>query len=145
MGLFDWLGGKSEEPSTGMPAPNGSGMPFKIASKFTPMRLQANKESKLTMNVVVQNISGIKQLVSVDFDIAAGNKVGFDVTCSKRHLENRLGELAPGATKEINTIIYGGSMTKSGDVGMKITAYAHYQDYNKIQGKSAKAFTLRIV
>ena len=145
MGLFDWLGGKSEEPSSGMPAAGGSGTPFKIATKFTPMRLQANKESKLTMNVVVQNTSGIRQLVSVDLDIGAGNKVGFDVTCSKRHIENRLGDLAPGATKEINTVVYGGSMTRAGEVGMKVTAYAHYQDYNKVQGKAAKALTLRIV
>ncbi len=145
MGLFDWLGGKGGEPSSETPAPGGSGTPFKIATKFTPMRLQANKESKLTMNVVVQNLSGMKQLVSVDMDIAAGNRVGFEVTCSKRHLENRLGELAPGATKEINTTVYGSSMTRPGEVGMKVTAYAHYQDYNKVQGKAAKALTLRIV
>ncbi|MEM4272062.1 MAG: hypothetical protein QXH30_00565 [Candidatus Bilamarchaeaceae archaeon] len=145
MGLFDWLSGKKEEPSPEMPAPGGGSVPFKIATKFTPMRLQAHKDSKLTMNVVVQNVSGAKQLVSVDLDIAAGNRVGFEVTCSKRHLENRLGELAPGASKEINATIYGNSMTNPGEVGVKATAYAHYQDYNKVQAKAVKAIKLRIV
>ncbi|MBD3397772.1 hypothetical protein GF412_01430 [Candidatus Micrarchaeota archaeon] len=146
MGLFDWLTGKREEPEEAaeeMPA-RGS-KPFKISHKFSPLRLKAHKDSKLAMNITVRNTSGSKQLVSVDVEVPKGNRIGFDVASSQKHHEERMGELAPGATKCFSVNVHGGNLTKPGEVPVKITAYAHYLNYNKVLEQTAKMVTLRVI
>jgi uncharacterized membrane protein len=143
MGLFDWLTGKRNEPAEETPV-RGS-KPFKLSHKFSPLRLKAHKDSKLAMSITVKNTSGSKQLVSVDVGLPKGNRIGFDVTSSQKQHEERLGEMAPGTTKTFSVNVHGGNLTKPGEVPIKITAYAHYLNYNKVLEQASKMVSLRII
>jgi uncharacterized membrane protein len=143
MGLFDWLSGKRE---TGGEAPlPAGGKPFKIAHSFNPLRLKAHKDSKLAMSVTVRNTSGSRHLVSVDLELPKGNRVGFDVNSTQKHHEERMGEVGPGEGRNFSVSVYGGPMTKPGDVPVKITAYAHYLNYSKVLEQVSKTVKLRVI
>lgn len=145
MGLFDWLSGKREEPGEAdeMPA-RGSG-PFKISHKFSSLRMESHKDSKVAMGITVKNTSGQKHLVSVDVELPKGHRLGFDVSSSQKHHEERMGEMNAGAEKTFSINIHGGSMTKPGEIPIKITAYAHYLNYNKVLEQAGKTVKLRII
>jgi uncharacterized membrane protein len=143
MGFLDFLsGGKSEEG--GQPAPSG-GKAFKLSYEFSPLRLKAHKDSKVAMTITVENTSNEKRLTSVDIEISGGNKIGFDVTSMKKHHEERMGELAPGASKTFSVTLYSSPLTKAGDVPLKLTAYSHYLNYNKVLEQAAKSARLRVI
>ena len=125
-------------------APKGS-KPFQIAYKFSPLRLKAHKDSKVTLQVTVTNTSGAKQLTSVDLELPRGNKTGLDVSSTQRHHEARLGEVGPGQSKSFSVTVYGSSMTKKGEIPIKITAYAHYLNYNKVLEQAGKTAKLRVI
>ncbi|MBN2122303.1 hypothetical protein JW721_04595 [Candidatus Micrarchaeota archaeon] len=141
MGILDWLKGSKSAES----APAARGGAFRISYEFNPLRLKAHKDSKIGMNVTVENTSNAKMLTSVDIEIGRGNKVGFDVTSMQKHHEERLGELPPGATKTFSVSVHSGPMTKAGDVPMKITAYSHYLNYNKVLEQASKSAKLRVI
>ncbi|MCP4646981.1 MAG: hypothetical protein GY852_04490 [bacterium] len=145
MGLFDWLGGKREEPEEAeeMPA-RGSG-PFKISHKFSSLRMKAHKDSKVGMSVTVKNTSGEKHLVSVDVELPKGHKLGFDVTSGDKHHEERLGEMAAGGTKTFSVNLHGSRMTAPGEIPIKITAYAHYLNYKKVLEQAGRTVKLRVI
>lgn len=142
MGLFDWLVGKRE--TTEEVPPKGS-KPFRISYKFNPLRLKAHRDSKVVMAVEVKNTSGSRQLVSVDVGFPKGYKAGFDVSSSQKRHEARLGEMKAGETKTFAISIYGSPMTKTGEIPMEITAYAHYLNYNKVLVQSKKSAMLRVI
>ena len=144
MGIFDWLTGKREEEPAGEIPARGS-KPFKISYKFSPLRLKSHKDSKLAMSVTVRNTSGSKQLVSVDVELPRGNRVGFDVTSSQKQHEERVGEMGPGATKTFSVNVYGGNLTKPGEIPIRITAYAHYLNYSKVLEQASKTASLRVI
>jgi uncharacterized membrane protein len=143
MGFLDFLSG-GNSGDAGQPAPSG-GKAFKLSYEFSPLRLKARKDSKVAMMVTVVNTSNNKQLASVDLEIAGGNKVGFDVTSMKRHHEERLGELAPGASKSFSVNLHGSPLTKAGEVPIKLTAYSHYLNYKKVLEQSSKSARLRVI
>jgi hypothetical protein len=141
MGILDWLSGNKSSGST----PAARGKAFRISYEFNPLRLKAHKDSKISMNITLENTSGNKQLSSVDVEIARGNKVGFDVTSMQKHHEERLGELEPGAKKTFSVHIHSSPMTKPGDVPLKITAYSHYLNYSKVLEQAQKNAKLRVI
>jgi hypothetical protein len=141
MGIFDWL--KGSEDAESAPVPQAKA--FRISYEFSPLRLKAHKDSKVSMSVTVENTSGKKQLSSVDIEIGKGSKVGFDVTSMQKHHEERLGELEAGATKTFSVSVHSGPTTKAGDVPMKITAYSHYLNYNKVLEQAQKGAKLRVI
>lgn len=143
MGFLDWLSGGGKAGAD-VPAPSG-GKAFKLTYDFNPLRLKARKDSRVTMSIRVENTSGEKRLTSVDLEIGGGNKVGFDVTSMQRHHEERVGELAPGASKSFSVKIHGSPLTKAGDVPIKLTAYSHYLNYNKVLEQVRKAAKLRVI
>jgi len=146
MGLFDWLSGKREEPgehAAEMPARGSS--PFKISHKFSALRMKAHRDSKVAMSITVKNTSGQKQLVSADVELPKGHRLGFDVGSSQKHHEERMGEMNAGAEKTFSVSLYGGSMTKPGEIPIKITAYAHYLNYNKVLEQAGKTVNLRVI
>ena len=145
MGLFDWLsGGKKDEAQDEMAAPKGA-KPFKIDYEFSPLRLKAHKDSKVNMIVSLKNTSGAKQLISVDLELPKGNTTGLDVMSNQKHHEARLGEVNAGDTKKFSVTIHGNPTTKRGDFPIKITAYAHYLNYNKVLEQMSKTAKLRVI
>ena len=145
MGLFDWLSGKKEEQEEPAEVPIRGSKPFKISHKFSSLRMKAHKDSKMGMTVKVKNTSGKKHLVSVDVELPKGHKLGLDVTSGQKHHEEKLGEIAAGATKSFSMNIHGGRMTAPGEIPIKITAYAHYLNYNKVLEQESKTIKLRII
>jgi uncharacterized membrane protein len=141
MGILDWLNGSKS--AQGAPAARGGA--FRISYEFNPLRLKAHKDSKIGMRVTVENTSSEKVLSSVDLEISRGSKVGFDVTSMQKHHEERLGELAPGATKTFSVSVHSSPMTKAGDVPIRITAYSHYLNYNKVLEQAQKSAKLRVI
>lgn len=141
MGILDWLKGSKNAQSA--PAPGGKA--FRISYEFNPLRLKAHKDSKVSMNVTVENTSGKKQLTSVDLEIGKGNKLGFDVTSMQKHHEERLGEIEAGASKSFSVSLHSGPMTKPGDVPIKLTAYSHYLNYSKVLEQAQKSAKLRVI
>ena len=146
MGLFDWLTGKKEEaaePAEEMHARGSKA--FNISHKFSPLRMKAHKDSKVAMSVTVKNTSGQKHLVSVDVELPRGHKVGFDVTSGQKHHEERMGEVGAGDARTFSMNIHGSRMTAPGEIPIKITAYAHYLNYNKVLEQAGKTAKLRII
>ena len=143
MGLFDWLTGEKESGDN-VPAPRGK-KAFKLEYKFNPLRLKAHKDSKVSIIVTVTNTSGAKHLVSVDLELPRGNATGLDVGSSQKHHEARLGEMDSGQSKKFSVTIHGNPTTKRGEFPIKITAYAHYLNYNKVLEKVEKTAKLRII
>jgi len=144
MGLFDWLTGGKRSDEEVPPAPRGRA-PFKIAYKFSPLRLKAHKDSKVNIVVTVTNTSGAKHLASVDLELPKGQQTGLDVGSSQKHHEARLGEVEAGESKSFSLSIHGSPMTKKGEIPIKITAYAHYLNYKKVLEQTSKTAKLRVI
>ncbi len=152
-----FLGGKKEDrgretgsgkPETGGGAPMATRpveRPFAISTKFSALRLKAERNGKIFLEVGVKNISPTKQLVSVDLGLPKNSKIGFDVNCGQSHMEKRLGEIMPGATNTFTVPIYSSSLTKEGSYTVDISAYSHYLDYKKVLSHMNKKVALRAV
>jgi len=150
MGIMDYfLGGKREEPkmaASGAPmASRPVERPFAISTKFSALRLKAERNGKIFLEVSVKNISPTKQLVSVDLGLPKNCKIGFDAGCSQNHREKRLGEIAPGAINTFTVPIYSSNFTKEGSYTVDISAFSHYLDYKKVLSQMNKKVALRAV
>ncbi|MCK4319779.1 hypothetical protein KAW38_04380 [Candidatus Micrarchaeota archaeon] len=141
MGFLDFLLGKKEEKEK----KKGEGAPFRIRTKFVPVRLKSHKEEKIDLIITLKNITDKKQLVSCDVLISKNAGVGFDSTCLKKVKEVKFGEVEAGEEKEKEVILYSSNQTKEGNYNMLIIAYQHYLNYEKVLGKMKKKIVLRIV
>lgn len=150
MGIMDYfLGGKKEAPeraASGAPmASRPVERPFAISTKFSALRLKAERNGKIFMEVSVKNISPTKQLVSVDLGLPKNSKIGFDAGCGQAYIEKRLGEIAPGATNTFTVPIYSSNLTKEGSYTVEINAFSHYLDYKKVLSQMKKKVALRAI
>jgi hypothetical protein len=129
MGFLDSIlgGGNS---STVTPKPTST--PFKVVVTFAPLRLSAMKQSTVRMIVKVTNLSDQPVMTSVDALLARVALMGFDSACINKHSEVKVGDIAPGETKEVAIPIYGSHQLKEGVYPYKVSVYAHYQDYTKV-------------
>jgi uncharacterized membrane protein len=148
MGILDSIFGKKREEKEQMhaeaPVPKAK-KPFVISSKFSSLRLKAGRNSKIFLEVAVKNVSGTKQLVSVDLNLPLNSKIGFDAACSQNYIEKRLGEVQPGAATKFNVPIYASNQTKEGSYTIEINVFAHYLDYRKVLTQMKKKVSLRAV
>lgn len=153
MGIFDSIfGGKRREPAGSGPGqeriPTATVpvvKPFAITAKFSSLRLRAQRNSKIFLEVGVTNISSTKQLVSVDLNLPMNSKIGFDVTCNQNYVEKRLGEIMPGGEAKFTVPVYGSALTKDGSYTVEINAFSHYLDYRKVLSQMRKKISLRVV
>lgn len=153
MGIMDYfLGSRGEQPRKAEKEAPGAPMatrpvekPFAISTKFSALRLKAERNSKIFLEVNVKNITSTKQLVSVDLGLPSNSKIGFDVGCNQNYMERRLGEIAPGATNTFTVPIYGSNLTKEGSYTVEINAFSHYLDYRKVLSQMRKKIALRAV
>ena len=119
--------------------------PFSVSMSFTPLRLSAMQANKVDLIVKVTNLMREKKLVSVDVAVPKNTLIGFDRTCLNKSVEKKAGELSPGESAEIAVPIWATNQTKSDEIPIEVTAFAHYQDYNKVLASVRKRTTLRIV
>jgi hypothetical protein len=120
-------------------------VPFRVSTSFLPVRLSAMKANSVNLIVKLRNITDDSHLVSVDVSLPKGKLVGFDATCINKAIEKRVGEVAAGQTKEVAIPIWANNQTEAGDYELELSAYAHYQDYNKVLASVKKRASLRVV
>ncbi|OIO21384.1 hypothetical protein COV61_03035 [Candidatus Micrarchaeota archaeon CG11_big_fil_rev_8_21_14_0_20_47_5] len=134
MGFFDFLGGKGE----GEKEPD---VPYKLDTRFNPMRLAARRDTSVDLVIEVKNLAGEAVLASLL--LAVPKSLGVDSTCINKKKEIRIGNLAPGESKTIVVQIHGNSLTQAGEYTVGMVAYAHYRDYKHILNSMKKTVTLR--
>lgn len=142
MGILDWLSGSKGTPDS---APAAGAKPLRISYRFSPLRLKARRNSKVSMHVSVTNAGPSAHLVSVDVELPRAHKAGFDVSSSQTRHEERMGELGPGQTKDFSLSIYSNPLTKEGEVPIRVTAYSHYLNYSKVLEQFRREMKLRII
>jgi len=146
MGFLDSLvGEEGKGPEKGVPKKSGSQIPFRLSSSFIPLRLTAQKANSVNVVLKLRNITDDKQLVSIDILLPREKLLGFDPACISKSIEKRVGEVGPGQSVEVSVPIWANNQTAAGDYAMNITAYAHYQDYNKVYASVQKLISLRAV
>jgi len=146
MGFFDSLVGEEKvEPSRQSTNKSVSQIPFRVSTLFIPLRMTAKKANSVNVVVKLKNITNDPQLVSVDVLVQKDKMLGFDPACISKSLEKRVGEVGPGETKEISIPVWANNQTAAGDYPLDITAFAHYQDYNKVYASVNKKISLRAV
>jgi len=146
MGFLDSLvGEEGKGPEKDVPKKSGSQIPFRLSSSFIPLRLTAQKANSVNVVLKLRNITDDKQLVSIDILLPREKLLGFDPACISKSIEKRVGEVGPGQTVEVSVPIWANNQTAAGDYPMNITAYAHYQDYNKVYASVNKLISLRAV
>ena len=120
-------------------------IPFRISTSFLPVRLSAMKQNSVNLQIKLKNITSDSQLVSVDVALPKSKLLGFDATCINKAIEKKVGEVGPGETSEVSIPIFSSNQTEVGDYELALTAYAHYQDYNKVLASVKKMASLRVV
>jgi hypothetical protein len=120
-------------------------IPFRISTSFLPLRLSCAKSNSVNLVVKLKNITDESQLVSVDVNLPKKELLGFDATCINKVIEKKMGEVSAGETKEVSIPIWANNQTPVGDYELQVTAYAHYQDYNKVIASLKKKSSLRVV
>ena len=120
-------------------------IPFRISTSFFPLRLTCAKSNSVNLVVKLKNITADSQLVSVDINLPKKELLGFDATCINKVIEKKVGEVPAGVTKEVTIPIWANNQTPVGDYEMEISAYAHYQDFNKVLASVKKRASLRVV
>jgi len=119
--------------------------PFLISTRFVPIRLSAMKDGKINLYLKVKNNTNTKQLVSVDALLPKKVLIGFDSICINKYLEERVGEIEAGESKEVSILVWGSNQTKKGIYPMKLTVYSHYLDYKKVLNYTEKMIKIRVV
>ncbi len=120
-------------------------VPFRVSTSFLPLRLSAMKANSVNLVVRLTNITNDSQLVSVDVLLPRKELVGFDPACINKMTEKKVGEVQPGETKEVSIPVWASNQTAAGDYMLDISAYAHYQDYNKVYASVKRKTSLRVV
>ncbi len=120
-------------------------VPFKISTSFLPLRLTAMKANSVNLVVRLTNITNDPQLVSVDVLLPRKELIGFDPACINKMTEKKVGEVSPGETKEVSIPVWASNQTSAGDYMLDVSAYAHYQDYNKVYASVSRKASLRVV
>jgi uncharacterized membrane protein len=120
-------------------------IPFRVSTSFLPLRLSAMKANSVNLEVRLTNVTNDPQLVSVDVMLPRKELLGFDPACINKMSEKRIGEVAPGETKQVSIPIWASNQTPSGDYGLDVSVYAHYQDYNKVFASVQRKTNLRVV
>ncbi len=143
MGFLDSLL-SGNEGKAGVPAGSEEN-PLKLMVSFSPVRLAAMRENRISMLIKLTNLTDQEQMVSVDVLLPKNGLVGFEPTCINKHGEKKLGKVAAGETKEITIPIYGTNQTKPATYPFKVVAYVHYLDYDKVLNQVSKMGELRVV
>jgi len=120
-------------------------VPFSVSTSFLPLRLSASKQNSVNLIVRLKNITNDPQLVSVDVLLPRKDQLGFDPMCINKATEKKVGQVAPGETKEVSIPVWASNQTGAGDYNLDISVYAHYQDYNKVYASVSKKTNLRVV
>ena len=120
-------------------------IPFRVSTSFLPLRLSAMKANSVNLVIKLINITKDRHLVSVDVSLPKSRLLGFDQTCINKAVEKRLGEIGPGESAEVSIPVWANNQTESGEYEMDVTAYAHYQDYNKVLASVKRKASLRVV
>ncbi len=119
--------------------------PVKMSLYFHPIRLSALKKNYVDLVITLRNTSNERKLLSIDVNLPRNCQIGLDETAITKSTEERVGWINPGEVKELAIRMWANVNTKQDVVPVKVTAYLHYLNYNKVLSKLEKSVSLRIV
>jgi uncharacterized membrane protein len=114
-----------------------------IGTRCNPIRISLSAKDTMTFVVKVKNTSDAPQMASVDFELP--KELGFDTTGVSNKKNAKLGEIAPGESKETTFEVYATHRASEKDYTARITAFAHYRDYNNVIEKATLNATIRVL
>ncbi len=135
MGFFKELFGKKEVPRTDAV--------YSLECELHPYRLEAHKNVSLDLEISVKNQFDREQLTSIV--IVTPKTIGFDQSALSSQREIRLGQLAPGETKNLKVQVWGTNRTNAGGYHVAVFAISHYRDYTYVLNETKKVLDLRVV
>ncbi|MEM2962948.1 MAG: hypothetical protein QXW70_01910 [Candidatus Anstonellales archaeon] len=137
MGILDIFKGLRGKKSDGLR------VPYKIETRFNPLRLSARRASSVDLILDITNISGEDALCSVIVAVPKG--LGTDPTGLQRKKEVNVGKIGVNEKKTVTVTIYGTPMTAAQEYMVGILAYVHFRDYRHVLNSMKRTITLRAV
>jgi len=135
MGILD-LFGKKEVPA------NGDSI-YNIKWEMHPLRLEANKNDYIDLDLELVNTFGREALTSII--ITVPKPLGLDQSSLSQEREIRLGQVMPGEKIEKKVRIYTNQRTDKGVYNIRVHAISHYHDYAYVLNEARKTIPLRVV
>ncbi len=114
-----------------------------LSTHCSPIRMSLAAKETMTVAVRVKNVSEKPQMVSVDFEIP--KDLGFDMTGVSQRKNARLGDVAPGETKEAVFEVHATHRATEKDYPARVTGFVHFRDYNNVIDKAILNATIRVL
>ena len=132
MGIFDLFGKKKFD---------ASGAVFKLGLELHPMRVAANKNDYVDLEIGLRNATDTEVLTSVV--IILPKQLGFEQSALSHQKEIRLSQLRPREQKHLKVQVWGTQRTDAANYPIKVYAIAHYRDYGYVLNEIRKVIELR--
>ncbi|MEM4366571.1 MAG: hypothetical protein QW035_00355 [Candidatus Anstonellales archaeon] len=140
MGLIDELFGKQEKKV------DAEQNPFRVATRFVPLKLYAKQRSRTTLFIGVKNNTKDEQLISIDMFMPSGTSgVGFDATGLTKKREIKVGKIKGGEMKEVSVDIFSNGQAQAKPCDIEMIVYLHYLDYDKVLRYLKKVERVQVV
>lgn len=132
MGIFDLFGKKKFD---------ASGAVFMLDLELHPMRVAANKNDFVDLEISLQNATDAEVLTSVV--ITLPKQLGFEQSALSHQKEIRLSQLRPREARQLKVQVWGTQRTDAGSYPISVYAIAHYRDYGYVLNEMRKKIELR--
>jgi uncharacterized membrane protein len=114
-----------------------------LSTHCNPIRMSVSAKDTMTVTVKVKNVSEKPQMASVDLEIP--KELGFDMTGVSQKKNAKLGDIAPGETKEAEFEVHTTHRAMENDYKALIMGYVHYRDYSNVIEKVPHSLTIRVL
>jgi uncharacterized membrane protein len=114
-----------------------------LSTRCNPIRISLVQKDTMTVTATVKNRSENPQLVSIDFELPGD--LGFDEMGVSKSKSARLGEIPPGESAEAIFEVHPTHRARENEYSGRITAFAHYRDYDNVVEKTTLNYTIRVV
>ncbi len=135
MGLLDLFNPRQETIQ--------AGKVFDIRCELHPMRLEANKNDFVDLEIELTNLAASDSLASIL--ISVPKPLGLDASGFSNEKEIRLGQLNPQSRVAKKIRVYSNQRVDKGTYNITIHAISHYNDYSHVLNESRRAIPLRLV
>jgi hypothetical protein len=114
-----------------------------LSTHCSPIRISLASKETMTVAIRAKNMSEKPVLASVDLELP--KDLAFDSTGVHNKRNARLGDIAPGETKEASFEVFATHRASQNDYGALVTGFVHYRDYNNVLEKSTLKATIRVL
>ncbi|MFH1471071.1 MAG: hypothetical protein ABIF01_04945 [Candidatus Micrarchaeota archaeon] len=114
-----------------------------LSTHCNPIRISIAGKETMTVTIKAKNLSDKPQLVSVDFEIP--NDLSFDSTGVSNKRNAKVGEIAPGQSKEASFEVFATHRASQNEYKARVTGFAHYRNYESVLEKATLEATIRVL